>query len=1088
MAGPDEAAPQPDPVITRVRYNGGVLAVAWTGPDGPSPAVTYALVLLADGSALVREWAGATTSATLAFDAEPGTSYTAQVEMYIGGNKHPVTSNVVAVTTDFVAVERAETDAATGALTLSWQAGQTEEFLLQLVVNGAAPDPQPPSPARGGSCTLDDPPPPGATVAAALARVGTDPLAVTIGPYGPGFAVPTERPELLAVGYDAGQLSVAWTGVPGADAYRVSVLTSSGVFGAPVEVAAPATTAEWTPGIPAQGSYSVVVQAVGGSGSGPASAPLGILLTAPAVTGVTSNGATVSIDLRPPEFAPTGYAVVLLRDGVPVRWETPAPASTVSLAVPEPRPRGAAYAVSVRAQAGRSVGPAATAPAVPAAGAVTGVEVRERDLVVTAGAGHLAAGVPIEAVLLVDGVPGTPQRVGPDGTAVFPLPGATAADGTGTGTVAVAVRGADGVAAGPWSAPVPVPTKRPEFGLAQADAGHVELAWGGRPDGTYRVAVGDTGRLTQGQTARLPLTAGRATLAQVAGPARGPVTTLDLVTTGPRLTAVAVGADRSVTVAYALPPDSSPAPSYLRPVLRWDGSEVDLPDQPAGAGPLTLTLPDGIPNTATVALRGVAGVAVGPPGEAAALLTVAPSGLRVAYDGSTLRVDWPALASPLVEGYRVDLLAGGTGTTLGDTADTCGSWPVEVRDAAATVTVRALAGPALGAPAAPVPVFTEALVLGPSYLAPQRGPELTPYELTLGLPELFATRLTGPVALPLGFSLAPAGSGPYAYLLRVAANSGVWDFTDNRPDVIAAWGEAVTQLVALGLAPGGFAAVNEALSRAIPQTFAESLYFAYGLRFDEGYFDLRPGLVLRVETEGYQTVQSDEPVSGFVTAGCTEYEVADYDHGGNLTSGLDAFLAQLALQKGVEVPPPVWSGTTRLFGGGGVVDTFAAPLQERPYARLVYPRRLQSAEPTSKGSPRPQDNCVLLAAAGLAALDAATALVRDKATPTGVAAAYLRGRTVIRAMVRISVNGATRLVPVGTTLGNLLSGAGRRPPAVPVPLTGVTLRRPRMAAALVGGPAGDWPVLPGWRPRDPAMLDLPLLHGDVLEVATDRDR
>ncbi|MFD0350585.1 hypothetical protein ACFQ0M_40300 [Kitasatospora aburaviensis] len=86
-------------------------------------------------------------------------------------------------------------------------------------------------------------------------------------------------------------------------------------------------------------------------------------------------------------------------------------------------------------------------------------------------------------------------------------------------------------------------------------------------------------------------------------------------------------------------------------------------------------------------------------------------------------------------------------------------------------------------------------------------------------------------------------------------------------------------------------------------------------------------------------------------------------------------------------------------------------------------------------------------------------------------------------MVRISVNGASRLVPVGTTLGNVLASEGRRPSAVPVPLSGVTMHRPRTAAAL-DGPAGDWPVLPGWRPRDPAALGLPLLHGDRLDLAT----
>jgi sulfur carrier protein ThiS len=384
-------------------------------------------------------------------------------------------------------------------------------------------------------------------------------------------------------------------------------------------------------------------------------------------------------------------------------------------------------------------------------------------------------------------------------------------------------------------------------------------------------------------------------------------------------------------------------------------------------------------------------------------------------------------------------------------------------------------------------VFTKALVIGPSHVAPQLGPKPTAFQLTLGLPELFSTRRGEPVALPLDLVLTPADNAPYAYVLGIPAGSRVWDFTD-RPDVIATWGEALTELQSLGLTPYGFAALTEAVSRSMPQTFAETLYFAYGLRFDRGYLDLRPGLVLRVEYESYQTVQAETAVSGFVTGGVAEYEVASYDNDGTRTNGLDAFLAQLTLQNGLEVPDPVWPGQGQLYGSGGVADLFASPLRERPYARLVFPPRLQPAIPSSKGSTRPQDNCVLLAAAGLDELDRATEAVRARAAPTGVAAAYLRGRAVVRAMVRVSVNGAPRLVPVGTTLGNLLASEGRRPPAVPLPLSGVAMHRPGTAAVLADGSAGDWPVLPGWQPRDPAALDLPLLHGDRLELTTDHDR
>ncbi|TDU74842.1 hypothetical protein [Streptomyces sp. KS 21] len=1071
MGGPIGAQPDP-PAIRQVRYDSGVLTVSWSGPGRPNPAPTYVVQVVNGDRTVAEAWAGAATNAALPLDTAPGQAYHARIGMFVG-NSGPELSPEVAIVTDTFAVERAETDPVSGALTLSWKAADTDDFLVRFVVNGTAPVPE--APVAGGSFVVKQPPPAGSTVAATLARVRTGEDVVSIGPHGPGFAAPTERPELLAVEFDAGLLSVSWAAVPAADAYWISVLNDHGVFFPATEIHAPATTAELEPGIADDGAYRVVVQAVNKAGSGPPSAPLQIRRTPPGVTQVTSDAATVSIHVVPPGFAPTAYDAVLFRDGVPVSRETVSPTSTLSLAVPEPLPRGAAYAVSVRGRVGRSIGPTVTAPVVPTVPAVASV-VCDADLVVTATVGELPEGVPIEAVLYVDGVPGTPQRVDPDGIAVFSVPVGD--------VVAAAVRGVDGVATGPWSLPLPVPTRPADFTLARADGDRVFLAWSGPEDGTFRVTVGATALLTRGRSADLPLTAGLATVARVADVARGPVASLDLVAAGPRLTGAAVGADRSVTLAYT--PPKSPALTGVRPVVRWDGTEVELEARPVTGDPIVLTLPDGIPNTATIALRGLAGVAVGPPGDAAALLTVAPTGVRVAYDGADLRVSWEALPSPLVDGYRVSTVVDKTVTTLGDTTRASGSWPVEIEDTSATIVVQALASVAVGAPSEPVPVFTEALFVGPSYVAPQLGPVLTAADITLGLPELFRTRQVHDIELPLGFVLSPANPGPYVYTLLIPATSPVWNFAD-RPDVIAQWAALLARLQPFGITPYGVAALTEAVSRSMPQTFDETLYFAYGLQFDRGCFDLRPGIVLRVEYEGYQIAPGAQgnPLSGFVTAGVADYEVASYDSSGTWTNGLDAFLAELAQQNGVDVPNPSGpaTGQGQLYGSAGAFDLFAKALR-LPYARLVYPRTLLPT--TTPGSMWPQQNAVLLAATTLGALDAATENVRRQDPPGGgVAAAYLRGRAVVRPMVRISVNGASRLVPVGTTLGNVLASGGRRPSAVPVPLSGVTLHRPCTAAAPAGGPVGDWLVVPGWQPRDPAALDLPLLHGDRLDLATD---
>ncbi|MEU5098438.1 hypothetical protein [Streptomyces sp. NPDC020996] len=54
----------------------------------------------------------------------------------------PLWSAPVPVTADVVTVERAETDPATGALTLSWQAAETDEFRIRVTLNGTPCEPE----------------------------------------------------------------------------------------------------------------------------------------------------------------------------------------------------------------------------------------------------------------------------------------------------------------------------------------------------------------------------------------------------------------------------------------------------------------------------------------------------------------------------------------------------------------------------------------------------------------------------------------------------------------------------------------------------------------------------------------------------------------------------------------------------------------------------------------------------------------------------------------------------------------------------------------------------------------------------------
>ncbi|MFI0724171.1 hypothetical protein [Streptomyces sp. NPDC021224] len=1067
------------PVIRRVCYDGGALSVTWN-PVG-DVAAGYRVTVFEGASPVAEADAESSGHVRFPVDLAPGSRHEVAVCAFGADGAPRGWSARVPAVADTVAVERVENDPVSGKPTLCWTA-EEDEFLVRLDVGGAGTGAE--RPATGRTSTVSQLPP-GAWAVASVAVVRRHDGAVSVGPYGTGLPVPTHRPALLAVRFAGERLHAEWTASAGAEAYRVSVLHGGHVLwqhtttdavttslDEPLEE--PAGTAGGDGGRPA---CAVVVQALGAAGSGPPSAPLPVLFTAPRVTAVRSDGRTLSVDVTPPPgLVPTGYDLALLRDGVPVRTAAPGAASTLSLPVPDVVVAEAVYTVSVRARAGRSAGPAATAPALLTAPRVSSV-VCGTGLTVTATTATHTSDRPMEALLRTGTGSAASRRLDADGRAVFPVPAPAHA-------VTVAVRAVDGVAAGPWSEPVPVPTGRVGFTAVEVGADRVALAWDGREGATFRVTAGRSGVVTTGMGAELPLEPGAATatVAEVDGAATGPVTSVTLFTDPVRITRAAVDAGRRVTLTWA--GATRPPLTGLQPVVRWADNTVPL-DVMRVSNPLVVMLPDEVPNAATVALRGVSLAGSGPLGNAVTLLTVAPAALEVAYDGAAVAAAWEPVGAPATDRYVVVVSRPDAPDVVVTTAEPRArvELPAGAALSAPTLTVAAMAGGlARGLPTAPVPLLTEALFPGPSSIAPRHGPASGPADITLCLPELFATPQSGALNLPLGLTLAPARSAPYAYVLEIPGNSPLWDFTV-RDDVVPQWTSLLAGLEQRGITSYGVAALGEAVSRAVPQTFAESLYFAYGLRFDRGCFDLRPGVVVRVEYEGYQVApgQQANALSGYVTTAVADYEVTSGDRSGRWSAGLDAFLNALT-QAGVTVPPPVPPGPGQAYGGGGLLDLFT-PTVQLPYTRVVYPP--ESLQTTSPGSLLPQQNVLFLAGATLGSLDAATDNVRRRGAPgPGVAAAYLRGRAVVRPMVRIWVDGAQRLVALGTTLGDVLAGAARRPPSSALPLTGVTLRRARAAAVPPGDRPCDWRVAVDWAGLDPGVLDLPLLHGDRVGLGT----
>ena len=100
------------------------------------------------------------------------------------------------------------------------------------------------------------------------------------------------------------------------------------------------------------------------------------------------------------------------------------------------------------------------------------------------------------------------------------------------------------------------------------------------------------------------------------------------------VTAVAIGSERVLEISWAV--TEPPELTSVQPVLRWDGTELALDPLAPTPNAASVRLPGEVPDTATLALRGLAGVATGPTGSTVALLTTAPTGLAVDYDGTDL--------------------------------------------------------------------------------------------------------------------------------------------------------------------------------------------------------------------------------------------------------------------------------------------------------------------------------------------------------------------------------------------------------------------------------------------------------------------
>ena len=1130
-------------VVVSAVCDGGVVKASWTAPTvvGHAPPSAYRLRLVrANGtdwetiaSSVAYQTAAELSPAPVAGDpAEYGVAVDVGFEdsWSFAGSVTPLVRVAPAITSAVGTAAKGVT-AATCKVVWSWPVSAPTSPAItawsvvlvqdgeELAVGTAA--------ATATSATVDIP-----ASARAGARIGVRAIAgAASGPLSAATPVLVVAPVITRATALTGALAVEFhaPGAPVLDYTATLQATGTDVAHATV-TASPATIALASPAKATKYEVSVAVASQDGVSVGPASEVVGALLVAPTLSAAAATAGSVSLTVVAPDaggIATTSYDADLLLDGVVVASEPGLVPSggAVSVAVRGSLdPRGA-YAVSLQPVATAARGPIATvgvllAAPVVASAAVGLVQAKLVAQVAVDASGLGASGLDGDAIARTDKGDSAVTKA-TNGIAAVPIP-------AGAKVCALLVRVRKGQATGPWSSPLAVPIAAPAVSKVAWDGRAVTLLWGAVTTPAtvdrYRVAVRAAGvpvagAIVDGTAATLPiaLTGGSPDIVvtALAGPASGPPSDAIGVPLGaPAVAKVTTDPKSAVaTVSWTAPTGTAPT-GYVVQAYR-DG-------RPAGAPGTTTTTSLALPAPVTVgADMEVAVAARWTSGEttlegAYGQRQRVPTGVAllrdVDSDGLTVTARWDLV--PGATGYALQVTADGLTAPVGKqqvgAAEGFARFAVDLSDTARTysIVIQTLIGDSTG-PASSRPLFEPGL-----YLTVQAGPPVVPILLrasSLPLASQAVTAYLPAMGTITGLPIAPAQTGATGKPFTLAANTaaasktafpytltianGALEFDTARPSLAGTYSALLSAAEDGGATPAGIFAIQQAIARLMPQTLPETLFYAYGLTPD-GSVDLRPGCVLRVAFSHWD--QTGAPKSdwstGYAGGPVVDYDVGDYvdDHGTWLV-GFDAFLSWLAANSVLTVPAPQLPGTAApVATGAGISESGAAEPADllfadfrRSFHRLFFPDTLQPATPPATG--RTGQQFAIAAAAKWKVVDASSP------TPVaGTSVAYFRGRTVVKLCVRVTVDGAERVVPVGTTVGNLLDQAAARAPSAPIALRGLVVERatgPAVIDATAPYSAGsrervrlDWHGLVTWSGGD--ALSLPVLHGDRITLGT----
>ncbi len=496
---------------------------------------------------------------------------------------------------------------------------------------------------------------------------------------------------------------------------------------------------------------------------------------------------------------------------------------------------------------------------------------------------------------------------------------------------------------------------------------------------------------------------------------------------------------------------------------------------------------------------------------ATAALPAAPAQVDADYDGIAIAAHWSAV--PASEGYLLTAYDPATATVgaaisvdapqlhtmLPLPAGSTGQdWQLVVQSQRAGVTGLASAplplinpGWYCAAPAGSGPVASAALVPLANATQVQAFADAKGVALRWLLPMLGPAALTGDLPSTGSFKLDTNADSNFPYVLEISDTSTLWNFDGSslrsslRADLVKLLGD----LEVCGAAPWGLDLVQRVIARGAPLTFQETLYVEYGLtgpasEIEQGYgsFDLRPGMILRASTAAYVYLEPDtvgDYINGFVGSSTVDCEICVDSSGNAWRPLLDSFVGQLIAlgATSVEAPPAGGAGNTQ----GGVADgaDLMFPKLAQNYLRVIVPDQLLS--PNGPGSAQANAQFSIVGANTYAGLLAIT----SPPAPT-TTYAFFGGRTLLKACIRVCVNGVPQVVELGTTLADVLNANGAAPAPATASLQGVELYRrlgPRVADASAAlEPGASQPVFVGWRGLaawgSASALSVPLLAGD----------